>query len=226
VLPTFDITHARDWIYVMGIDIGYNDPSAYVVVACSRLKGLAVVVDSFEQSEMTASEALAEAERLCAKYPVCQIAVDTGGGGAKMIMKDWQKLTRLPVRAANKTHKASQVSIINSDFRNGKIKVARDNNMKFINDLMILEWDAQKKDRNKFEYPRGAPDHLADAFQYAYNLCFHHYREIEPEPRPKPGTPEYWALEEDLMEQQQSKECDEQDGNPWTILEQTYLEGL
>lgn len=223
VIPKFDVGHAWDWHYVMGIDIGYNDPCAYVVIAQSRSLGQAFVIDSFEQSEMTSMEALTEAERMCAKYPISQIAIDSGGGGAKMILKDWQKLTRLPVEAAHKTHKASQISTINGDFRAGKLKIARENNLKLINDLMILEWDGAKKENNKFEYPRGAPDHLADALQYGYNLCHHHAHDFKRDNRVEKGSSAYYEREERLMEEQQMKENDSDDDSPWGVLEESYM---
>jgi len=223
VVPKFDASHAWDWDYVMGIDIGYNDPCAYVVISQSRALGQAYVVDSFEQSEMTSMEALVEAERLCNVYPISRIAIDSGGGGAKMIMKDWQKLTQLPIEAAVKTHKASQVSTINGDFRAGKLKIARDKNMKLINDLMVLEWDSEKKERNKYVYPRGAPDHLPDALQYAYNLCFHHAHDFQLNTWVAPGSAEYYQREEELMLKQQESEVDEGEGGPWAILEDSFV---
>jgi hypothetical protein len=224
VVPSFDVTHAWDWNYVMGIDIGYNDPCAYVVIAQSRALGQAYVIDSFEQSEMGSMEALVEAERFCEMYPISQIAIDAGGGGAKMILKDWQKLTTLPIEAAKKTHKASQVSTINGDFRAGKLKIARDMNMKLINDLMVLEWDGKKKENNKFVYPRGAPDHLPDALQYAYNLCYHHSHGFQYDTSVKYGSDEYWKREEAAMEAAQVTAAQEDESDPWSILEDSVLE--
>jgi hypothetical protein len=223
-VDTFDTSHALDWNYVMGIDIGYNDPCAYVVIAQARSLGQAYVIDSFEQSEMGSMEALVEAERFCEKYPISRIAIDAGGGGAKMIQKDWEKLTRLPVEAAKKTHKASQVSTINGDFRAGKLKIARDNNLKLINDLMVLEWDGKKKENNKFVYPRGAPDHLPDALQYAYNLCFHHTHDFQYDNSVKFGSPEYWQREDDEMEKGQVENVGSDDSDPWKHLEESYME--
>ena len=217
-IKEFDVTHAWDWQYVMGIDIGYNDPCAYVVIAWSAKLGYAVVIDSFEESEMGSMEALTHAERMCAKYPINEIAIDAGGGGAKMIQKDWEKLTSLPVEAAKKSHKASQVSTINGDLRAGKLKIARQNNVKLINDLMVLEWDAEKRERNKHVYPRGAPDHLPDALQYAYNLCWHHKHDWQVDRSVKFGSAEYYEREEDLMEKQQQQSDDD---GPWSILEET-----
>jgi len=225
-VPRFDKTHAWDFNYVMGIDIGYDDPTAYVVMAYSAGLGQAFVIDSFEQSEMTATEALTEAERFCQEYPITQIAIDASGGGSKMILKDWQKLTTLPVVAAKKTHKASQVSVINGDFQSGKIKIAKERCKKLINDLMVLEWDSEKKVHNKYVYPRGAPDHLPDAFQYCYNLCHHHHHDLQRDMTVKYGSPEYWEREERKMEEAQIAMCEAQDEaglSPWEILERTLV---
>jgi hypothetical protein len=168
-------------------------------------------------------EALTEAERFCQTYPISQIAIDATGGGSKMILKDWQKLTRLPLEAAQKTHKASQISVINGDLRAGKLKIARELNQKLINDLMILEWDADKKERNKYEYPRGASDHLADALQYAYNLCWHHAHDFEYDLSVQPGSEAWYAREERLMEEQQLREMDQDGEGAWELLESTLV---
>ena len=110
------------------------------------------------------------------------------------------------------------MSTINGDLRAGKLKIARQNNVKLINDLMILEWDAEKRERNKYVYPRGAPDHLPDALQYAYNLCWHHKHDWQVDRSVKFGSAEYYEREEDLMEKQQQQSDDD---GPWSILEET-----
>jgi hypothetical protein len=173
IVPSFDAANAWDWDYVMGIDVGYNDPFAFVVLAQSQVLGQAFVIDSYEESGITTMEALVVAERFSNEYPITRIALDTGGAG-KLVSEDWKKMSTLPIEPAKKTHKASQVSVINGDFRAGKLKVCRDNNIKLISDLMVLEWDKDQTERDRWVYRRGFADHLADALQYAYNLCFHH----------------------------------------------------
>jgi hypothetical protein len=96
--------------------------------------------------------------------------------------------------------------------------------MKLINDLMVLEWDSAKAANNKFIYPRGAPDHLPDALQYAYNLCFHHAHDFSYDMSVKVGSKEYWTRQENEMEEQQTRESNEGDSDPWTVLEDTFME--
>lgn len=223
VISSFDRTHAWDWQYVMGIDVGYNDPFAYVVIAASSELGQAYVVDCYQESEMTTMEALEIAESYCAQYPISQVVVDTGGAG-KLVAKDWQKLTAMPVEPAKKTHKGSQISVINGDFQANRIKVAKDKCEPLIQAFMTVEWDQAQLERGKFVYPKGANDHLLDAFQYAYGVCSHQGRGASlPEYKPKLGSKGYYDwLEERIMEEHTKPNAT---GDPWEILERTAHQG-
>jgi hypothetical protein len=199
IVPTFPGDTSGDWDFVMGIDVGYNDPFAFVVIAQSQMLGQAFVVDSYEESELTTMEALVQAERMCAEWPITRIALDTGGAG-KLVVKDWEKMSTLPLEAAKKTHKASQVSVINGDLQAGKLKICRDRNLKLINDSMVVEWDPEKVAQGRWEYRRGSMDHLLDALQYGYNLTFHHTFDPEYDTSVKAGSTEYFERAEDKME--------------------------
>lgn len=199
VVDTFPGDTSSDWDFVMGIDVGYSDPFAFVVVAQSQMLGQAFVVDSYEESELTTMEALVIAERFCRDWPITRIALDTGGAG-KLVAEDWKKMSTLPIEAAKKTHKASQISVINGDLQAGKLKVCRDRNLKLINDAMIVEWDPDKAARGSWEYRRGSMDHLLDAWQYAYNMTFHHTFDPAYETNVKVNSPEYFNQQEDRME--------------------------
>jgi hypothetical protein len=208
IIPSFDASAAWDWDYVMGIDVGYNDPFAFVVIAQSQVLGQAFVIDSYEESGITTMEALVIAERFSQEYPITRIALDTGGAG-KLVSEDWKKMSTLPIEAAKKTHKASQISVINGDFQAGKIKVCRDKNIKLISDLMVLEWDKDQTDRDRWVYRRGFADHLADAMQYGYNLCFHHTFDPILDTRVPSGSQEWYNRKEKAMEDRQVHDMEE-----------------
>ena len=221
IVPSFDPSNSWDWDYVMGIDVGYNDPFAFVVLAQSQVLGQAFVIDSYEESGITTMEALVTAERFCQDYPITRIALDTGGAG-KLVSEDWKKMSTLPLEPAKKTHKASQVSIINGDFRAGKLKVCREKNIKLISDLMVLEWDKDQVERDRWVYRRGFADHLADALQYAYNLCFHHTFDPMLDTRVPSGSTEWYDRLEMAMEKRQTKDMEErttQTGDIFDLLQ-------
>jgi hypothetical protein len=219
VVPSFEDVQgfATDWQWVMGIDVGFNDPFAYVVIAYSTSLGQAFIVDSYEQGQMQTVEALTVAERFCQQYPIRDIALDTGGAG-KLVAEDWIKQTALPIKAAKKTHKASQVSVINGDFDAGKVFICRDKNAKLINDLMVLEWDQQKLEQQKHVYRRGFADHLADAFQYGYSLCNHQFYAPTRDRSVKYGTPAYYKQKEDQWEKAAIKRLRQRERDSQSIL--------
>jgi len=200
LIANFPEDAVDDWQYTLGVDVGFVDPFSWVVIASSQTLGQAFVLDSYEEAGLTTMEALTRTERFCSKYEIHEIAIDTGGAG-KLVAEDWKKMTNLPIKGAEKTHKGSQVATINGDFAAGKLQIVRDNNEKMIADLMVLEWDADKRQQGKFVYKKGFADHSADAFQYAYHLARHHYFDLQRIDDTKYGTREWYAKKEDAMEQ-------------------------
>jgi hypothetical protein len=218
IIPVFDPSWATDWNYVMGIDVGFTDPFAFVVLAQSRRLGQAFVIDSYEESELTTMDALVIAEGLCEKWPITRIALDTGGAG-KLVAEDWKKMSTLPIEAAKKTFKASQIATINGDLESNKLKICRKNNIKLINDLMSLEWDQEKAAHDRWVYRKGFADHLADALQYAYDLCFHHHYDPAHGHKPVVGTSDWYKRKEDSMERAQIKAVQEKNDPIGSILD-------
>ncbi len=188
-----------------------------MVVASSQALGQAYAIDCHQESEITTIAALSITERFCEEYPINEIALDTGGGG-KLVEADWTQLTDLPIQAAKKTHKASQVSVINGDLDAGKLKICRDRCMKLIADLMVLEWDSAAAEQNRWWYRKGFADHLADALQYGYSLCEHHRYDPERDDRVAYGSHEFYEQKEDRMEQQQIKAVREREKNESSIF--------
>lgn len=218
----FEPSQAADWVYVMGIDVGYVDPYAFVVLAYSLQLGQAFVIDTHEESELTTMEAMIEAERLCREYPVSRIAIDTGSGG-KQVAEDWKKMSTLPIEAAKKTHKRNQISVINGDLQAGKLKICRDNNLKLLTDLMVLEWDHDRAERSgRWIYRKGFADHLADALQYGYNLCQHHSYEPVYDDRVETGSTEWYQRLEKEMEAAQLDTLEEDYGPRRDLVERLY----
>jgi hypothetical protein len=220
IVPTFVEEAASDWQWVLGVDVGYHDPFAFVVIAASQALGQAFVVDCYQESEITTMEALTHTERFCAQYPITEIALDTGGAG-RLVAEDWKKLTTLPIKAADKTHKRSQVDVINGDLAAGKLLICRDNCLRLVGDLGVLEWDSALFEKQKYVYRKGFADHQADAMQYAYNLCTHHSHVFEEEKFVALNSPEYFNIQERRMEEAAIRRLEEQemgDRDIWGVL--------
>jgi hypothetical protein len=220
IVPTFPEELAADWQWMMGIDVGFHDPFAFVVIASSQMLGQAFAVDCYQEAEIGTMEALTHAERFCAQYPITEIALDTGGAG-RLVAEDWKKVSNLPIGAAVKTHKHSQVDLINGDLQAGKLLICEDNCRRLIDDLQLLEWDTGAMEKTRFVYRKGFADHLADALQYGFHLSNHHQHQFEEDKRIVYESPDWYAQKEFQMEQAMIKRVEErqvEDEGVWAYL--------
>jgi len=201
---------ADDWTYVLGMDVGFVDATAYVVIAYSHTLGMCVVTESFQETELLPSQQVAEADRLALRYDFSAIVVDPGGGG-KGVAEELRQRHGLPAKVAQKREKIAAIGTLNGDLRAGVCKVLRGGNGELLHDLSLLQWDRNRLRRrggSQWEMkPIGhlaiddrTPDHLADAFLYAHRECAHHLHEWSRE-NPTPGSREWMdAREQELYD--------------------------
>ena len=216
LIPRFDERATHDWAYVLGIDLGFNDPSAFVVIAYSRARGEAVVVESYKEAGLYPSTAANRIERFLSKYPLDRIVADTGGLG-KGYEQEWVQRFGLPVHAAQKVGKMGYIQLLNGDLASGRLKIAGDKNRKLIEEVSLLQWDADKLLQGRWEADRKFDDHLSDALLYAWRECKHHNL-VDELNAPVYGTDEYWGEEEERMFEEAVREQDESEKPWWETL--------
>lgn len=197
--------------YILGIDLGYDDETAFVVVGYKPDDKTLYVVETYAKSEMIITDIVRKIDELTARYGSLQrIVADTGGLG-KQIAAEIRKRYGVPVFPAEKTQKAEFIQLLNDDLRQGKIQV-HPAEINFIEEITTLQWDEEKEGRF-IEDPRFA-NHRCDAFLYAWRESAHYLSQ------PKPHTPErhteawHRAQEERLrqeIEQQYQREKQEEE---------------
>lgn len=148
------------YVWGLGLDLGYNDPTAFVVEAVSRESGERWVVESYEQTQLTPSAVAAHVERLRTRFRFAYIVADTGGYGkgpaAEMASTRWN----IPIIAAAKRGKEAHRTFCNGDLASGRTRVVAEANRDLIADLQTLRLNEEGK-----EDERDA-NHLPDAFLY------------------------------------------------------------
>lgn len=186
---TYETLPARDdWEYVLGVDLGYEDATAFVVGAFSRASPHFYVVEAHKRSGMIVSEVSDEVARLSKKYRLLATVMDSGGLG-KMVVEELRKRSKLGVRPAEKTAKFDFIEHMNSDMVAGRVLAPRGNEL--CSEWAILQYDEdRKKEDERFE------NHLADACLYAWRES-RHYLHKPHEALPTAGTPEYYARQAD-----------------------------
>jgi phage terminase large subunit len=159
-----------DFNYVIGLDYGWNDATAFCVLAYSEKHPNAYVLDSYGRSEMTPSMIATELKKLMVKYNPERIIADTGGLG-RSITEEMRLRYDLPIIAAEKTEKMTAIDMLNCDFMDRRL---------FINakckalhsQLEALTWDDKHKEDPSL------PNDLCDSFLYSTRYSRHYWGKI------------------------------------------------
>ena len=198
--------HEHDFDYILGIDLGYEDATAFVIGAYSRDLPHFYVVDCFKQSRMLPSEIAERIAEYNDYYNFTSIVADTGGLG-KSIVEEFRQRWALPIRAAEKRNKDAYIELMNSDLASGYVLI--DENSELLDEWRLLQWDDdRRKEDPRFE------NHLSDACLYAWRES-KHYTFATELVAPKVGSPEYYAMLEEQMLESKEQELAIQDTQSW-----------
>lgn len=194
------------WRVVIGCDVGFNAPSAFVVLGQRDGDPSIYILESYQKDGLIPTAWAQEVRALRAKYHTSTVVVDSGGLGKGYVEEGIQTF-RLPLLAANKRRKVAFVEYCSGDFQNGRIQVVPETNFDLMSDLETLPWNDDKTD----SHPR-FPDHLADALLYAHRqLAAPDDQERTPD-APAAGTDAWWVEEEERMERWELAKADVADG--------------
>jgi hypothetical protein len=201
------------WNYVLGIDPGFRDATAFVVLAFSEELAQIVVLESFQKAGLIPDAVAVEVELLCERYDFDSIVVDSGGLGKAYTETMVQKYG-IPAEPAQKQQKNAAIAHLVGDLRAGVLRVFEPMNSDLIWDAALLSWDYEKVDRDArggqvswedLKIDDRNPDHLCDAMLYAHRKC-RAYMNTGAKEGPRPGTNAYWdEFEEDLWAGQVKK---------------------
>jgi len=210
-----------DWSYVLGMDLGFGDSTAFVVLAYSTDGAQVVVLESYKQSGLIPSAVAAHVERLRSRYDFEAIVADAGGLG-KGYVEEMRQRYGIPVQAAQKTKKNAYIEHLNGDLHAGVLSIVEHENLALIGEANLLQWradasgkpaDAARKEDPRFE------NHLCDAWLYGYRYCRQWLHEDEENP-PSKSSPEWEKIAADRMEQADEEAYRRASGAWWeTTLE-------
>lgn len=185
------------WRYVLGIDLGYVDDSAFVLCAYSEsLKELRHVYD-FKAAEMTLDDFVEQVLECIDTYGRPDaIVADTAGGGSKILVETLNQRYGLGIEPAKKTDKQDWINLVNGDFAAGRIKIIPGTDL--AHELAGLQWDLSRDSKlilartGRLKEDPQCPNHLCDALLYLYKYSYHFWSE-QGLPQKEVGTTEWWA---------------------------------
>jgi hypothetical protein len=198
--------HEHDFDYILGVDLGYEDATAFVIGAYSRDLPHFYVVDCYKQTKMLPSEIAERIQAYNEQYRFTSIVADTGGLG-KSIVEEFRQRWALSIRAAEKRNKDSYIELMNSDLACGHIQVQKESPV--VEEWKLLQWDEdRRKEDSRFE------NHLSDACLYAWRESKHYTFTPELAP-PERGTPEFYEALEGRIWESREKELAIKDTQSW-----------
>jgi hypothetical protein len=195
------------WQFAMGIDYGFTESTAFVVLGWQRHDPVVYVVESFKREKLSPSEAAEVAHKLTQKYPFARIVGDVGGLG-KGYVEEARRRFRLPIEPAQKNNKRGYIDLFVGDLKTGLVKTMPGN------DDLVKEWNTLPWDEGREEPEEGYEDHLADACLYAWRATYS-YLESARVQGPAPGTPEALAAEAEAMLERRITETSRQPTDWW-----------
>lgn len=171
----------EDWIRVMGIDFGFNDDTAITVVAWSTEHQELRQLYEFKAPHLTTDMLALEIEKAIAEVGRPSVMVADASG--KQIIADLNARHSYGIVPAEKQKKFEYIELLNSDFSNGRVKILLGGETD--SEMCGLQWDTSKGDvltmarLGKLTEQKRCPNHLCDAFLYAWRYCYHFFSHIQ-----------------------------------------------
>jgi len=187
------------WEYLMGVDLGYNDPTAFVIAAFSEDHEELFIVEEFKKSHMLTSDVEDLIREYQSRFNFTKIVVDTGGGASRMVLETFKERTSLPIEPAKKSgDKVGLITMMNSDLSKGLIKVRKDTEL-------TKEWDKLQYNLAGTAEDKRFDNHLSDAALYTWMESRHFLFEEKQKPT-EFGTAQYYKELEDKIEERLLRE--------------------
>jgi len=201
--------HRDEWNYVLGLDLGYNDPTAFVVCAYTDYDPSLYIVETYKQGEMIISDVADKVRELQSRYSFHTMIVD---GASKQAVEELKQRHNLPLIAAEKHGKKDFVELLNSDLENNKVLLVESKTYELADEMANLIWDQRKRAAGIWKEHPACPNHLCDAMLYAWRYCLNYrpdVREIRHAPTSEAAVDQWWEKESEKVEQK--KQVDEEE---------------
>jgi hypothetical protein len=196
--------------FVLGIDLGYNDPTA-LVVCCynTEFSAKLYVVETFQKSEMLIADVHIELQRLEERY---RFTYMVGDSSSLQVFETLRQTHGWSIEKADRQGKRSHQLMVNSDLQT-RVVVVMPGNELLVNQLSSCRWEPRALEEGKYvEDPRDA-NHLADAFLYAHTFSRSLWYEAPKQRKEKTNDDRVQELTRHLIEANHGEEGGDWDGD-------------
>lgn len=212
-----------EWTYVLGIDFGIRDATAFVILAYRKSDRTVYILESFKESGLTPTQAAEKVLRLQDSYAFSKIVGDVGGMG-KAFAEEFLRRYSIPIEAAQKVNKRGYIGLLNGAIERSELVAVEPTNTALLKELAELPWsdESHQKEADGFD------NHLTDAMLYAWRATTAYSQGLPSPPTTDPldairrQTAEVWRRHEE--ETLRARAGAAEDANPYDIGEKFYPE--
>lgn len=190
-----ELPKEHKWNYLLGVDIGFMDADAIAVVAWSETTKDTYLVEEIIARKQGVTALMDMINKAQTKYQAYKIVMDEGGLGKK-VAEDFRSRYGMPVHAADKAHKQSNVELLNDALRLGRFRARADG--QFAKDSYLVQIDWDKSTPQKIVIKKKPHSDIIDAVLYAFRESYAHTY-IPPSPKLKWGTKEWADAQSSIM---------------------------
>lgn len=199
-------------VYILGLDLGYNDPTAFTIVAYnSRVSNALHVVSSWAKSEMLIPEVVSKIKELDNQYHFAHMV---GDSSSLQVFETLKQNYGFPIEKANRQGKLSHQQVLNGDMQSSAIYFLP-GNTELIQQLKTVVWEPKDLKSGKYTEDPKYKNDLSDSFLYAHHFSRHFWYQA-PAPKFDPGM--YGTLENKRMVEMLFKRNNDQQNTPFTSI--------
>lgn len=151
--------------FVLGIDLGFNDASAFSVLGYDDQAKKLYVVETYKESGLIITEVARWIKHFENKYNPYKMVIDNA---SKQAVEELKQRYGIPLHPADKSGKSDFIEIMNAEYICGNIMVS-DSCESLTDEYENLIWDDKREIRQ--EHPN-CENHLCDATLYAWRYCY------------------------------------------------------
>lgn len=196
------------WNFVLGLDFGYVDATAFVVGAWSKTYHALVFVHIEKHTAMLPEGIAIRVRELELIYGEFDTRVADSGGLGKTILEALQRTYGIPMTAARKRDKCDHIKLMNSDILAGRVKL--DPSSELAEEWRTAQW--ANEERRKVD--PDCDDHASDAALYLWRYVYHHFSRAV-DNGPEEGSTEWWKKFEADSEERYRQQLLKERETPW-----------
>jgi len=200
----------KPWRHILSWDFGFTDECAWGVNGWEKHSSVVYKLMSEKKAGLIPSECAAICQELDDVYHFDRIVGDIGGLG-KGYAEEMRQRYGVPIEPAEKKNKLGYIKLFNGAMQRREYLVVEGSNQCFVDEIEELPWadDTHQKEA------QGLPNHSCDEGLYGFRAATAWNEDDESEKGPQPGTPEWYALEQQREKERAIVEARRQSAKQW-----------